>query len=213
MLALLWSTPWFWVVVAYLMGSIPTGVLIGRAVGIDLRAHGSGNIGATNAVRTLGMRLGLVVFVADVLKSALPVLLAKTALGETWAQGPWFSLIALAAVLGHVFPPWLGFRGGKGVATALGVFLALAPVLAGFALVVYGITLAIARVSAIASLTATTVLLVLVPLWSRDPWLTALAVCVGAIVWWRHRDNVEQLRAARTTSPPTVDPSDDELLH
>jgi glycerol-3-phosphate acyltransferase PlsY len=176
----------------------------------------SGNIGATNAVRTLGMRLGLVVFVADVLKSALPVLLAKMTLGEAWAVGPWVPLIALAAVLGHVFPPWLGFRGGKGVASALGVFLAVAPALAGLALVVYGITLAIARVSAIASLTATTALLVLVPLWTRDPWLTGLALVVGALVWWRHRENVAQLRSARgsASAPSTASTApDDEVLH
>jgi hypothetical protein len=107
-----------WMLGAYLLAGIPVGLLIGRARGVDLREVGSGNIGATNAVRAMGRRWGLLVFALDVGKAALPVALASM----RFADPRWIAWIALAAILGHVFPVYLRFRGGKGVACALGVF-------------------------------------------------------------------------------------------
>lgn len=124
-----------WVVLGYLAGSIPFGLLIGRLRGVDIRRAGSGNVGATNVGRLLGRRWGVACFVLDVLKGAAPVLLAgwgmgllgrvDIAAGEAW----WWLAVGAAAVLGHVFPVWLKFRGGKGVATSFGVLLGLWPLM------------------------------------------------------------------------------------
>ena len=124
------------VLAAYASGSIPTAYLAGRAKGVDLRKHGSGNLGATNAWRVLGWRIGLAVYAVDTLKGALPVLLLPRPVAQ-----PELAAIAygVAAILGHVRPVFLGFqRGGKGVATAGGVFLALAPIPLLVALGVFG---------------------------------------------------------------------------
>lgn len=109
---------------AYLLGSISSALVLGKRHGIDLREAGSGNPGATNAERVLGKRAGRIVLAADVAKGALPALVARTALGP---DDPWTAATGVAAVLGHCFPVWHGFRGGKGAATAAGVLLALAP--------------------------------------------------------------------------------------
>jgi glycerol-3-phosphate acyltransferase PlsY len=120
-------------VIAYLVGSIPFGLLIGFAKGIDIRAHGSGNIGATNAIRVLGKRLGIVCFVLDVLKGLLPTLLLGLWLGVASHRFPTtgqaFTHLGLAAcaMLGHIFPVWLKFKGGKGVATGFGAMLGVWP--------------------------------------------------------------------------------------
>src|SRR5258706_8084866 len=114
-------------VASYLAGSIPTGVLLGRLRGIDPRAHGSGNIGATNVARTLGKGLGVLTLVIDCAKGAGPVLVTRA----LDLPAEWVAAAGGAAVLGHVFPVWLRFKGGKGVATALGVFLSLAPAAGG----------------------------------------------------------------------------------
>ncbi|MEX0775740.1 MAG: glycerol-3-phosphate 1-O-acyltransferase PlsY [Phycisphaeraceae bacterium] len=124
-----------WTVVGYWCGSLPFGYLIARLRGVDIREHGSGNVGATNVGRVLGRKWGALCFILDVLKGLLPVLIAGIVLGyanrgdlarpEAWR---WLA-VALAAVLGHMFPVWLGFRGGKGVATGLGVLLGLWPIM------------------------------------------------------------------------------------
>src|SRR5512142_1162952 len=126
------------IIAAYLLGSIPTGLLLGKALGVDIRAAGSGNIGATNVYRTLGRKVGVLTLVGDCLKGVIPVVVAK-ALGLPVL---WVGIVGLAAFLGHVYTVFLGFKGGKGVATALGVFLAAAPLavlaaLGVFILVVY----------------------------------------------------------------------------
>ena len=137
-----------WMLGAYLVAAIPVGLLIGRARGVDLREIGSGNIGATNAVRAMGRKWGLLVFALDVAKAAIPVWLATTRYEDPTS----IAWIALAAILGHVFPVYLRFRGGKGVACALGVFLVLAPKVALVGLLVYLQTLYLTRVSAVGSL-------------------------------------------------------------
>lgn len=120
------------ILAGFLSGSLPFGYLAGRLRGIDIRHHGSGNIGATNAIRVLGKGIGIPVFILDVLKGLLPCLWIKTQGVESWV---WVAT-GLAAILGHMFTPWLGFRGGKGVATAAGVLAGIAPLpmLGGLAL-------------------------------------------------------------------------------
>jgi glycerol-3-phosphate acyltransferase PlsY len=180
---------------AYLLGSIPAAYIAGRAHGVDLRKHGSGNLGATNVVRVLGARVGSLVFAFDVAKGALPV-----AMLPRWTSDPrpelWAIVYGLAAILGHVRPIFLLWRGGgKGVATAAGVFLALAPLqtltaIAAFALVLY----ATGYVS-VASLTGAVVLpaTLLATRGYASP-VFALSVVVAVFVFWTHRANIGRLR-------------------
>jgi acyl phosphate:glycerol-3-phosphate acyltransferase len=187
-----WAT---WVIVAYLFAAIPVGVLMGRLRGVDLRAVGSGNIGATNATRALGARLGMLVLVLDVGKAALPVVLAR----QPFALGPHDALgiaaVAMAAVLGHIFPVYLGFRGGKGVACALGVFVAIDPPVAAGALIMYVQTLVLTRTSAIGSLTAVTAMTITLVIADAPLPYQWLSLAIAAVIWVRHTSNVRGLVA------------------
>lgn len=185
-----------WLIFAYLIAATPVGLVIGRLRGVDLREVGSGNIGATNAVRALGRRWGLLVFALDVGKAALPVGLALHRFADD-PHGEWIvAAVALAAILGHVYPVYLNFRGGKGVACAFGVFLILAPKAALVALVVYLQTLALTRISAVGSLTAATVLLGVAWLDPSVPRVWALlGLGLIGLVWWRHRENLPRVLA------------------
>ena len=114
-------SPWLVLVIGFVLGSIPFGVLMGKLRGVDLQATGSGNIGATNAIRSMGKGPGIIVFILDALKGALPVLIAKAAHTEP----SWFVYAGLLAIVGHIFSPWVRFKGGKGAATGLGVLFGL----------------------------------------------------------------------------------------
>lgn len=184
-----------WVIVAYLVAAIPVGVVVGRLCGIDIRAVGSGNIGATNAARALGPRLGMVVLVLDVAKAALPVVLAR----QPFALGPHdeagLAAVAMAAVVGHIFPVYLGFRGGKGVACALGVFVAIDPAVALGALLLYVQTLLLTRTSAIGSLTAVSGMTITLVI-ADAPWpQQLLSLGIAVLIWLRHTSNVRGLVA------------------
>lgn len=191
------QNPAAWLIGAYLIAAVPVGVLIARLKGVDLRSVGSGNIGATNAVRALGRGWGLPVFALDVLKAALPVWFASRspALLARDDGEWWIAAVGLAAVLGHIFPVYLRFRGGKGVACALGVFAALDPLAATGALVLYLQTLVLTRVSAVGSLTGVTALTVFVLLAERPMPLQVLAVSMAVLIWVRHRSNLQKLIA------------------
>lgn len=178
---------------AFLTGSIPFGVLVSRwFFQVDLRAQGSGNIGAANALRTLGRVPALVVLVLDVLKGALPVAAGAGYGGDAL---PWLGPVAgAAAILGHVFCPWLRWRGGKGVATHLGVLIALAwPAAFAFALVWLGIV-AMTNFSSAGSL-AGTLVSALVLSWAAGPWAGAYSAFAFLLILWTHRENVARLRA------------------
>lgn len=180
---------------AYVVGSIPTAYLVGRANGVDLRTVGSGNLGATNVFRTLGWKWGLFVYVVDVLKGALPVLLLPRA--ASVAPGwPWGVAFGVLAIVGHVRPVFLlGKGGGKGVATASGVFLALAPIPAASALVAFTIVVAATRYVSLGSLIGA-VVLPLALLWQEhgpSP-LVLVSASVAAFVFWTHRENIGRLR-------------------
>lgn len=191
-----------WCLFAYLIAAIPIGVVVGRLRGIDIRSVGSGNIGATNAVRVLGPRWGLIVFVLDVIKAYLPVRLAMASdLGSGPDPTGALAWVGLAACLGHIFPVYLGFRGGKGVACALGVFAALVPSAGLLAAVIYLQTLALTRVSAIGSLTAVSAAALHVLIADAAPAYKGLVVAIAALIWVRHRGNLRELSRARKAPP------------
>lgn len=184
-----------WTVLAYLVGAIPTGVVLARLKGIDLRAVGSGNIGATNAARALGTKLGLVVFALDVLKAAGPVWAAEQpwALGSDPQSQVGLCIVAFATVVGHIFPVYLRFRGGKGVACAFGIFLALDPLVALAAIVMYAQGLWLTRTSAVGSLTAVTAMTLTVAIAGRPVPHQVLALATAVLIWLRHISNIRGL--------------------
>ena len=191
------------VLISYAVGSIPAAYLAGRWKGIDLRRHGSGNLGATNVFRVLGAPIGLAVFAFDMAKGAAPVLLLPplvTAGSLGFAGGDERTVSAIvcgiAAIMGHVRPLFLGFsRGGKGVATAGGVFMALAPVAALLTLGAFAIVVLASGFVSLGSLVAAALLPVLmaITLGTRSP-LTWVAALVAAFVFWTHRANIGRLR-------------------
>ncbi len=176
---------------AYLLGSIPFGLLLGRALGgVDVRAAGSGNIGATNVARTAGKAAGGLVLALDAAKGAAPI-----SIGQHGLEAP-ISVVVVAglfAVLGHVFPVWLRFRGGKGVATALGVFLALSPLATSSAIAVFALIFALRRVVSLGSLIASVALVPLVAGLDGRREVLALTVLVAGLVVVRHRGNIRRL--------------------
>jgi glycerol-3-phosphate acyltransferase PlsY len=178
------------VIAAYLIGSIPTGLLLGKAAGVDIRESGSGNIGATNAYRTLGKKIGIMTLVGDCLKGVLPVLAAKYLGGGEGLV----ALTGLAAFLGHVYTVFLGFKGGKGVATALGVFLAVSPLSVLCALAVFVPVVWIWRYVSLGSILAAAVVPFVVALIERQPYLTGMAVVIAVVVIAKHRENIQRLR-------------------
>jgi glycerol-3-phosphate acyltransferase PlsY len=199
-----------WVVAAYLFGAIPMGVLFARAKGIDLRKVGSGNIGATNAARALGTKLGLVVFVLDVLKAAAPVWAASQpwALGDGEAAQWGIAAVAFMAVVGHIFPLYLRFRGGKGVACGLGIFVALDPPVAIAAMVMYAQGAWLTRTSAVGSLTAVTSIAACMLIADKPLPYQALAVASALLIWARHTSNIRGMIAEakeRKRAKPTAD--------
>jgi glycerol-3-phosphate acyltransferase PlsY len=174
---------------AYLLGSIPTGLLLARAKGVDIRAVGSGNIGATNVSRTLGKRLGALVLVLDAVKGLAPVLAARfLRLGDEA-----MAAVGLAAILGHVFPVWIRFRGGKGVATALGVFAALSPLPAAAGVLIYLAAVLVTRISSVGSLLGATGLLGAMVIVKEPPPTLLLGAAVWALILIRHRGNIRRL--------------------
>ena len=143
--------PLLWVLGAYLVGGIPFGFLIGMARGVDVRTVGSRNIGATNVFRTVGKKWGLVAFACDVLKGLVPTLLAK----RFAADPSWLPLaVGVACVVGHMLTPYMKFKGGKGVATAFGMLLALIPALVGVAFLLFAVTFSLSHMISLGSCTA-----------------------------------------------------------
>ncbi|MDD2308473.1 MAG: glycerol-3-phosphate 1-O-acyltransferase PlsY [Desulfuromonadaceae bacterium] len=177
------------IVAAYVTGSIPTGVLLGKAYGIDVRKEGSGNIGATNLYRTVGRRVGIITLIGDCLKGLLPVLLVKSS-----ALPPEFAAwVGLAAFCGHVFSVFLKFRGGKGVATALGVFLALAPLAVAIAIAIFAVFMFFWRYVSLGSIAAATVMPLAVFFLGGNRTDTVVTLVIALIVIIRHHENIRRL--------------------
>ena len=201
-------TPAVFLLGSYLLGSIPFGYLAGRLQGIDIRQAGSCNVGATNVVRLLGKRYGYPVFALDVLKGFAAVkisMLMATGRPPEWNSPEIFGILAaMCSVLGHLYPPWLKFKGGKGVATSAGALLALTPVATLIGVAIWIIVFWLTRYVSLASLTAAVVLPIVILVVSspdqnkRKP-LVYSSVCVAAVVVWRHRSNLSRL--IRGTEP------------
>ncbi|HEY3112206.1 MAG TPA: glycerol-3-phosphate 1-O-acyltransferase PlsY [Gemmatimonadaceae bacterium] len=188
--------PVFGVIISYLAGSIPSAYIVGKLRGVDLRQHGSGNLGATNVVRVLGPRIGAAVFIADFLKGFLPVYFLPT-YTDTLRPELWALVYGAAAIVGHVKPIFLlGKGGGKGVATASGVFMALALVPMLIAQAVWIIVFYFTRYVSLASLLGAVVLPIAILAWYRDPVspVFVASVIIALFVFWTHRANIGRLR-------------------
>ncbi|MES2983491.1 MAG: glycerol-3-phosphate 1-O-acyltransferase PlsY [Verrucomicrobiota bacterium] len=223
---------WFCPVLAFLLGSIPFGLFIAKAKGIDIRQHGSGNIGATNVFRVVGKKYGLSCLLLDALKGFIPVVIALNLVPvegreslfhlsflDSFAMNPAADqftaqlvhvITALAAVLGHNYSPWIGFKGGKGIATSAGVLIGLMPAAVLVLLVIFIAVLALTRYVAVASITAAICLPVLthlgarfhkneagISLWEAGEWnkpLFFFTLIIGILAVWKHRTNIRRLR-------------------
>ena len=185
----------YWtVLVAYVVGATPFGFLAGKAKGIDIREHGSGNIGATNVLRVLGKPVGITVLVIDVMKGLVPVIIAKLVSDSSLVQ----IATAMAAILGHNYTFWLGFKGGKGIATTGGAILPIMPWALIAAVLGWIIVLKISRCVSLASIAAALIIpltLVVENLitgtWEWNIFGFGMFVCLLAI--WKHRSNIRRL--------------------
>ena len=177
------------VVLGYVVGSVSPSVFLGKLFrGVDLRQHGSGNAGTTNAFRVLGPRLGVAVLVADILKGVVPVLVARFLAGPVVVV-----IVAFACVIGHNYSLFLRGRGGKGVATGAGAALAMMPVIGGYLFVVFVVLVFVGRIVSVASITCTILLPVLAYVFDQPlPYLVASCL-MSAVVLWAHRKNVVRL--------------------
>lgn len=181
----------FSIVLGYLAGSVPFAFLLARRRGVDVRVTGSGNVGAANVMRTTGTGRAIAVMALDVAKGAAAVLAVQFAAGGASVA----ALTGVAAVVGHVYPVWLRFHGGKGVAVAAGVFSVLTPVATGVAASLFLITVWLTRYVSLGSLAAT-VALPPVAWWSGAPPAVVIAAAgTGALILFRHRANLGRLRA------------------
>jgi glycerol-3-phosphate acyltransferase PlsY len=178
------------VIASYLLGSVPTGLLLGKALGVDIRTYGSGNIGATNVYRALGRRVGVITLLGDCLKGLVPVLAAR------WYGLPdiWVAAVGLAAFLGHIYTVFLRFKGGKGVATALGVFLGSSPLAVLIALGVFALILGKWRYVSLASITAAAAMPLIVAVIDRRPLIIIMTLLIATLVIWKHRENIGRLK-------------------
>jgi acyl phosphate:glycerol-3-phosphate acyltransferase len=175
---------------AYFLGSIPTGVVLAKAVaGADPRQAGSGNIGATNVYRTVGKKLGILTLLGDIVKGLLPVIAAKWALDSSF----WVAAVALTAFIGHLFPVFLNFRGGKGIATGLGVFLALSPIPALLAFLIFAVVVSRWRFISLGSLCATAAFPLFLAWLDPHRLYIPFAIVIGALIFYRHRENISRL--------------------
>jgi glycerol-3-phosphate acyltransferase PlsY len=178
---------------AYLLGSLPFSFLVARLFGVeDVRTVGSGNVGATNVMRSAGKVAGLLAFLLDAAKGAAAALLAQRYFGEASPLGP---AAAVAAVAGHMYPVWLGFRGGKGVATGAGAFLPLAPLATVVGVSAFALTLAASRYVSVASMTAAVALAAATFVTGRGPAVCGTALAMALLIIFKHRENLLRLAA------------------
>ena len=188
---------------AYLLGSIPTGFLVGRSRGLDIRTVGSGNIGATNVFRVLGKPAGIFVLLVDALKGFLACafvgpLVYRQFVGLLAEPSATFDFLKITggflSILGHNYTCWLKFKGGKGIATSAGVMLALLPAAFGLSIGIWLIVILLTRYVSVASIAAAAVLPFAAWLVGRSPRMTGVAVVIGALAIFKHRANIQRLR-------------------
>jgi glycerol-3-phosphate acyltransferase PlsY len=183
---------------AFALGSLPFAYWLGLLKGVDIRQHGSGNPGATNAFRVLGKGWGILCLVLDALKGAAPVLVFGKLLAPAPPSEPWLWALAWAAILGHMFSPFLHFKGGKGVATSLGVLLAIEPSAMLIALVVgiviIGTTGYVSLASMVGAVLVPLILIIYHPTGAH--WVSiVITILLAVMIIWRHRANIGRLRA------------------
>ncbi len=178
------------IALSYLVGSIPTGLWLGlRIRHVDIREHGSKNIGATNTMRVLGKPLGAAALLGDMAKGLVAVLLIARL--SDWQHAP--LACGLAAILGHTLSIFLRFRGGKGVATSAGVFLALAPIPTAIALASFIVVVALTRMVSAGSIVAAVVLTIAIFVTPHDHILRGIAIAIAALIVFRHRTNIQRI--------------------
>jgi len=176
---------------SYLLGSIPFSFLVARQRGVDVRQVGSGNVGATNVMRSVGKGAGLLAFVLDAAKGAIAALVAqRTGLGVALT-----AVAAVAAIVGHMYPVWLRFRGGKGVATGAGAFLPLAPLATAIALLAFALAAALTRYVSVGSMAGAIALAAAAPLTGAPRPVALAAAAMAALILWKHRGNLGRLAA------------------
>ena len=196
------------VLLSYLLGSIPTGFLVAKAKGVDIRSVGSGNIGATNVFRILGKGAGIFVLTADAMKGAVAVAVVAPLFADFWQNNfPWDDSVlhasykhlreiaGICAILGHNYTCWLKFKGGKGIATTAGVFAALAPAAFGIALLTWLVVFAASRYVSLASIVAAVALPLAVWLTGHGGLLIGVSAALGALAIYKHKANIERLLA------------------
>ena len=197
---------YLFVLISYLIGSIPFGLILSRVTGVDIRKQGSGNIGATNVTRLLGKKLGILTLVGDVLKAVVPMLAAHwyfVNAGTEVSSNDLDRILSLcggAAFLGHIFPIYLKFKGGKGVATALGVFLVLEPVAVLISLFIFVAVVYSSGFVALGSLLVSALLTLWIWLLGGTPNHVFLAFFIGVLIWIKHADNLKRLLAGTEKS-------------
>ena len=177
------------VIFGYLLGSVPIGFFLGFLSGIDVRKAGSGNVGATNVARVVGKRQGLLTLAGDVAKGFIPAFLSIQMGFSDFITG----MVALAAFFGHLYPVFLRFQGGKGVATALGILLALAPMTAMVLVVVFSLVAALSRLVSLASIIAVGLAPIVVWRFSYPPFLIWVSLIMALWIIFRHRENIQRL--------------------
>jgi len=190
------------VVGSYLLGSLPIGYIVGKIAGVDIRKSGSGNIGATNVLRVLGKKYGYTVFFLDALKGFAVVRISLAFVSTTPPAQPYANLFALlgavVCVIGHSFPVWLDFRGGKGVATSAGVIIGLMPLAAIIVFPIWFIVFEICRYVSVASICAAISLPITIALFLRFKVMDSVvllyfSIALAVVVVWRHRSNFSRL--------------------
>lgn len=201
---------WLLPLLGFLLGSIPFGLLMGKIKGIDIRQHGSGNIGATNVFRTLGKQLGITCLLLDFSKGLVPVLIARNMVEPMMAEQQFTAqsievLTALASIMGHNYSPWIGFKGGKGIATTAGAITALMPFGLVLLILVWGIFTFTTKYVSVGSIAAAASLPILVIIgsayhgkltngtWNKPLFIFSLIATILAI--WKHRANIARLKA------------------
>ncbi len=181
---------------SYLLGSVPTGLLLGKLKGKDIRKSGSGNIGTTNAFRTLGKALGILTFLGDTLKG-IPFMYIANSLGYSIGQQ---AVLGFLAFLGHCYSPYIKFSGGKGVATAFAIFIFLSPQIALVAFLVFAVVFFTTGTISISSLLSSLSIVITFLISSAEPALQILSLLVVTIIWVKHKPNIGRLLKGEESS-------------
>jgi glycerol-3-phosphate acyltransferase PlsY len=188
------------IISSYLVGAIPFGLVLSRSSGVDIRSSGSGNIGATNVTRLLGKKIGVLTLLFDIAKGFMPMYLASLLIGDTPQGQLLVGICGAATVIGHMYPVYLGFKGGKGVATGLGVFLYLSPLSLLFSLGVFVVAVGLSGFVSLGSLLASAT----IPVWlyalSEPSWKIVLAAFISGMIWFKHLANIRRLASGTEPS-------------